>query len=206
MNRDDLLPQNSDPVFRITGARKNDSGINPTDDYNIIKKNTAQEEKLFLRKFFCNVFCDVFCDVRLRSSKFLLEIRGTDVGCPLEAHDGFAVFLTPLHALVEAAAPVVLPEGQNIKIDLFKGFHTDRLINNDFVDGTKGSEDLHTLFCGIEDMGIRLEFQDIIAVLYRNDQIIRILSALHEQAEMADMEIIVNAEGKYLFHMNIHSL
>ena len=93
VNQADPLPQNSDPVLRITGARKNDSGINPTDEYNSIKKNTAQEEKLFLRKFFRR-FCGVFCSVRLRSSKFLLEIRGTDVGCPLEAHDGFAVFLT----------------------------------------------------------------------------------------------------------------
>jgi hypothetical protein len=45
-NQDDPLCTNSDPVSRITGARKIESGINPTDEYLSIKKTAVQAKKL----------------------------------------------------------------------------------------------------------------------------------------------------------------
>jgi hypothetical protein len=45
INQADPLCKNSDPVSRITGARKIDSGINPTDEYLSIKKTAVQAKK-----------------------------------------------------------------------------------------------------------------------------------------------------------------
>jgi hypothetical protein len=45
IDQDNLFCKNSDPVSRITGARKNDSGINPTDEYLSIKKTAVQAKK-----------------------------------------------------------------------------------------------------------------------------------------------------------------
>ena len=91
------------------------------------------------------------------SGKLLLDIGGTDIGSPLETDDRFSVLLAPLDALVKAAAAVVFPEGKYIKVDFLQSFHADSLVNNDFVNRAQGFENFDTLFCRIEDMGVRLE-------------------------------------------------
>jgi hypothetical protein len=52
INQDNPFCKNSDPVSRITGARKNDSGINPTDDYDNTNHSQPQVVLFSFSTFF----------------------------------------------------------------------------------------------------------------------------------------------------------
>ena len=108
--------------------------------------------------------------------------------------------MAPILYKVEAFAPVIFSQRENVKISHFHCGGAKCVVYENLIYNTQRLNHFHPFLRRIKYILVRFELPDIRAVLYAYDEVIPVFPAVLKQLQMPDMEIVKYAKGQYSFH------